>query len=36
MSETEKNIAPEVVGKTILPLKDEKVLSPGVKIEKSE
>ncbi|PAV11255.1 hypothetical protein ASJ81_10950 [Methanosarcina spelaei] len=36
MSETDKNIAPEVVGKTDVALKDEKVLSSEVKIETSK
>ena len=36
MSETDKNIAPEVVGKTDAAIKDEKVLNTDVKVETSK
>jgi len=36
MSETNKNIAPEFVGKTNAELKDEKVSNPDVKVETSK
>jgi len=36
MSETDKNIAPEVIGKTDAAIKDGKVSSSDVKIESSK